>query len=367
MRVSPYLLLVVALLTLAGCGESKSVAEHPATAQDYVSMRDHIVQLREKLKAEGVVALVANAAANERAPRIHSRYWVEKVCPDEDGRKEYELSVRDFGLEFCRQLEKVSLPEIPQEDMNARESYANQLFAIADWLKTEKGYGNYILKTWAEGLALSVVGSMAMNMACDTNRIVRLMSRVDESSYDLDFRMAILNEESPHPFTRPQETELRLCGDNLRKQWWERQKYALKMLPPVERLRSVYAYWPDVENEPVEYSFYFDDEADGWNVPCEKWWEWKHHRHLCVSWSPIQLEYMLNNLLRYRTEVGYIPSCQNEDGSFKSELEYSLEVESGWWKVHPKGRPPVIKHAVYQIANGCFYDEHSYVLDMEGC
>lgn len=335
-----------------------------AEIPNWETQRQSVIELTSLLRVQGAYAFVCNQSTPKSAPRIHSRYWVDLIPKEEVLRKAYEEEARRFGLEFCRQLERLSFPELELQDADGREKYAEQMLKIASWLKTEHGYENYILKTWAENLALSVLGAMVLNVECDTNRVVRLMSRVDDLSRDLDFRMDILNEEAPHAFSRPKGREPHEIAHNLERQWSKHLRFALQTLVAIGHLKYPEGYWDDVKDASPEYSFYFDSRRRGWGMPCEEWWEKKQHRMVCVAGCSDRLEYELTKLLHYREVVGFIPSCLNADMTVKDEYEYKLEIDRNWWKFDPeKGMPPSIHNSVYQIVNGCFYDLHSQMLD----
>lgn len=167
-------------------------------AQSYVAMREQVMSLRTELSRHSAYAFVTNHAVVPRvAPHIHSQCWVDWLPRTNVAQIAYEQEKRDFGLDFIDKLEDLVFLKIPLEDADAHERRAEEALAIAAWMKTAKGYGNQILKRWCEGIALSSMGSMSVNPQCDTNRVLKLIVRVDDLHENLVRQVAILNEESP--------------------------------------------------------------------------------------------------------------------------------------------------------------------------
>ena len=122
------------------------------------------------------------------------------------------------------ELEKLALAEIRLEDADTHEQRVKMALSIAGWLKTGKGYGNQMLKRWSEGIALSSLGSMVINMQCDTNRVLKLIAKIDGWQENLARQVAILNEESPHRYTIPKCAAIKEASEDLERQRFPHQQ-----------------------------------------------------------------------------------------------------------------------------------------------
>lgn len=149
--ISTVTLLGVAARVFFGADASATAptARHTevATPEEWIARREQIKQLRTELARQGAYAFVTNSiTAGRKSMRIHSRFWVDRLPRGSVGLIAYENELRNWGLDFVSELERLSSTDIPIDDIAKNEERASQMIKIARWLGAESGYGNYILK-----------------------------------------------------------------------------------------------------------------------------------------------------------------------------------------------------------------------------
>lgn len=330
-----------------------------AETEDVWAIRkNEIHRLRTYLQQKGAVELIKQKLLPSKAPRIHSCAWVDCLLKEDSARKEYEQEVRELGYDFLLELEKLALPNIAVEDVDRLEKHADDLLKIAEWLKTESGYGNYLLKSWAERIALSAIGGLAVNANCRIDRIQRLFARVDGLSRDLDCRLSILNEEGPCEFSRPTSEDEAGISRELGKQWARHFRRADGYF--VFHGHTAFPVFEAVKHFPWQYSFYTDDVCVGFDAPSRVWWNCKDHRVVCVVGAGYRLWKMLQGVLAFRQKIGYIPKPDSKSFDFFEDGDvYEKLLNKVWQSCHQKDPCPMIGLPVFMIYSGTFYDSRT--------
>lgn len=283
---------------------------HARDAQEYIALREQVKAWRTELVHEGAYAFVTNHETTPRtAPHIRSQCWVDWLPRTNVEQIAYEQEKRDFGMDFVDELEKLALAEIPIEDADAHERRAERALAIATWLRTAEGYGNQLLKRWCEGIASSSLGSMAVNAQCDTNRVLKLITKVDGLHVNLVRQVAILNEESPHRYTVPNCTTDVEASDNLERQWLPHQQAAWRYFHGKRKDGNRIFVFNQVKDGPFEYVFYLPDRPDrtGNADPVKEVWRSKEHDAVCIYACDESMVNQIHQILRWRTFVGELP------------------------------------------------------------
>ena len=299
-----FFVLVFSVPTLSVKGETMS------SATKWERMRLGVVLLRTELARQDVYTFVTNRATTPRiAPYIHSQCWVDWLPKEDVKRRAYEQEKRDFGLDFIGKLEKIALDVPPVDDLEMNERRARQFVEIAEWLKTSKGYGNYVLKMWSEGMACTSLGAMAVNSKCSVERAEALFHRIDSVTNNLSCQMAILAEEAPHGYQRPVDVTARGIRKELERQWNLHFKSAYIHFN-TRPGRFAGLRFEDVKENLHEYAFYCED-AVGSNgcqyATIRNLWGLKKHFTVCICGMYNPMPKQIFDMLRYRRFVGDIP------------------------------------------------------------
>ena len=308
------------------------------TNQDYIALREQVKQLRTELARQGAYAFVTNRETTPSvAPHIHSQCWVDWLPRTNDAQIAYEQEKRDFGLDFVGELEKLVMIEIPLEDIGGLSARAEYALTMAEWLKSARGYGNHILKTWSEGIAMSALGGMAVNSQCDTNRILKLLRRFDGVQMNVSRRVHILNEEAPHSYAVHSCLSIDDAYNSLAAQWGAHQVEAVKYFDG--KFGSRVTSFDDVKNDDHNYAFYINDPA--LFAPQDEirdFWQRKNHEVVCVYGLENDMALQVLQIIRYRTMLGELPKPTDAElNDLNLAFDYRSRLHDRW-RVVTKGK-----------------------------
>ena len=311
-----------------------SVAEDAA---DWNAHREQVRKLRTELTCQGAYAFVTNRTTTPPiAPYIHSQCWVDWLPRTNIEQIAYEQEKRDFGLDFFVAIEGLALPEIPLEDVDALEHHADKMLTIAEWIKSADGYGNHILKTWCEGIAMSAAGGMAVNSYCDTNRVLRLLARLDSLQRNVARRVAILNEESPHRYKIPKCQTMNDVAKDLEKQSHPHKVDTWKYFEKKDGCRNF--KFDKAKGEPPKYAFYVPAQLPGTHEPIRAGWRVKRHEAVCIYGLENNMAEEIREILRFRTQLGAFPKpTEEETKDLNLAFAYQSRLDDVWRK-HTKGK-----------------------------
>lgn len=210
-KIILHTIFATAIALSAGCNRVETAKEQ----SDWDALRAEVSSLRKRLAQDGAYTFVTNAATPKTAPHIHSQCWVDWLPKEDVKRREYEQEKRDLGLDILGCLEKYAWGIEAHEDLEGNKKSAMELLAIAEWLNTTPGYGNYLLKRWAENLALIRICHLAVDGRVGLDEIKSYFSHVGTPIQDLQLRVRILNEESPHKYSLPSSNLTEEAGRRL--------------------------------------------------------------------------------------------------------------------------------------------------------
>lgn len=336
----------------------------------WVTLQGQVRILRDELVRQGAHAFVTNRATTPRiAPHIHSKCWVDwlpRTNAAQVAQIAYEEEKRNFGLDFVGELEKLALPDIPLADFEAQERYAAQMLDIAEWLKTSKGYGNQILKKWSEGIALTAIGGMSVNMDCSTNRVLRLLARVDNLQENLVRRVAILNEEAPHPFRLPKGNTENDTMRDLERQWYAHVRPAWEYYDLQEGHRGF--RFANAAGYPHQFAFYMPDPPyRAMYRTVRDTWGLKMHEVVCVYGLFTRMYGEIFEILRWRQAFGQIPrpsAAEIEDE--QQGFNYRLRLHDAWQKMtNFKEMYFLGASAILKIYGGEFQDDSTHAQEWD--
>ena len=309
-----------------------SIAEDAA---NWIERIEQMRMLRAELARQGAYAFVTNRTTTPPiAPHIHSQCWVDWLPRTNVEQIAFEQEKRDLGLDFIGNLEKLALTDVSLENIDSLENHADRMLTIAKWLKSEGGYGNHILKSWCEGIALSAMGGMAVNPRCDTNRVLRLLVSIDSVQVNISRRVSILNEESPHRYTVPKCTTYNEAAKSLE----------LQIYPHLMETRNHYRkagqnllIFDKVNDHSHRYAFYLPDILLNHNDIIREWWQRKRHEEVCLYGLENNMVEEIRQILNFRSQLGDIPKPTDEETKdINLAFNYRSRLHDVWRK-HTKG------------------------------
>ena len=336
-----------------------------ASTNDWATLRKEMSDMRDRLANNGIAIFMNHTAPIGLAPHIHSQCWVDWLPKEEVKRRAYEQEKRDFGLDVVGVLEQYAIKEEPIENMHELQQSVEELLAIAQWIKTSQGYGNYHLKRWAENLALIRLCRLTINPASSIDDIKEMFNRVDGTSQNLKLRVAILNEEAPHQFSLPFFKTENNASSSLCKQWSSHMQQSVAHYMEIGKSRSQLfssLRFSDVKFDEPEYAFYIEDALDGSHTFRDAW-DKKRHYSLCTSAMDMSLYRDMETLLHYRDAVGEIPLPEHGDvdkmdpfGMSAEMCAYKDLVNTRWREPTKRNSAPHVARVVIRIMRGDLAD-----------
>ena len=331
-------IFATAIALSTGCNRVETAKEQP----DWNALRTEVSSLRKRLANDGAYAFVTNAATPKVAPHIHSQCWVDWLPKADVKRREYEQEKRDLGLDTLGHLEEYAWSIEAHEDLEGNKKSAMELLAIAEWLNTAPGYGNYLLKRWAENLALIRICHLAVDGRVGLDEIKSYFNRVGTPMQDLKLRVRILNEESPHKYSLPSSNLTEEAGsDNICRQWAQHLRESMQHYS--KWCESNSRDFPSLKFEDVmwddrKYSFYIEDSLDGDHTLRDAWGKKTHYTSLCTGMMSMIHWFYLNEIVGYWETTGELPLPAKEivmrPGSFKGLCiegdEYKSVIVAKW-------------------------------------
>ena len=330
---------------------------HPAadiSANDWGQMRAEIMANRRELAKTGAYAFITNATTPRVAPLIHSQCWVDWLPKEEVERREYEQEVRNFGLDIIGDLERYALRQEVVRDPDELEKMTEELVRIAAWAKTSRGYGNCAIKQWAEGLAIGLVGKMAVDSRFDAGVVEKHLAGIDSYFDDLRLRVDILREESPHVYQMPLSNDPSDAFVDLARQWGKNRTAAIDHYG-FTRFASM--NFADVIDDKREFSFYVEDSREGYLTAREFWNRKRHWDFLGMGADYRRIE-KVRRILLFRRVAGAIPVPTVEDLKDEQLAEKFRDDVNDMWQpyfgVHGQN---YIGSLVMSVWRGSFVDE----------
>ena len=322
-------LMMASAVVLVGCSMRAADKPHQFAPSKEECVRElaEVRQLRGDLARLGVAAFVSNAATPRTAPHIHSQCWVDWLPGVDVRKKAYEQEKREFGRAFVGELEKCAMRQRNMWDYDELVQECDRMLRTADWLKTSKGYGNYLLAHWAENLVLNMVGKMSICSEMNTNTVNGLLARLSDYEADLQFRLSVLNEEAPDEFSAPMIINPDSGFNALMRQWGKRRKATVEHYGPMGVMRKS---WRDASPDERSYAFYLDDSCSGERTAREIW-DRKQHSIFCSLSPEFHRMKAIRNILLYRELVGrlQLPNAA-ELADAEAGRKYEKSVAGKW-------------------------------------
>ena len=345
--------IVLSLATAATSPQPVFPAECIST-NEWGRLRAEIMMYKRELASVGAYAFVTNTATPKTAPHIHSQCWVDWLPNEEIERKEYEQEIRNFGLDLIGELEKYAARQEAVHESNDLEKMTDELKRIAAWAKTSKGYGNCAIKQWAEGLAIGLIGKMAVDSRINTGVVEKYLAGIDSYFDDLRLRVDILNEESPHEYQMPFSDNPSDAFDNLARQWGKNRKAAIDHY---SFTKFTLMKFSDAINDKREFAFYAEDPR-GRYLTAREFWNRKRHWDFLGMGSDYRRVEKIKQILHFRKIAGDIPVPSLDDLSDKQLREiFKDRVNDKWQPYFRRYGQNYIGSTVISVWSGNFVDE----------
>jgi len=163
-----------------------------------------IEHLDTALNKGGIAELLETVSRESMAvPMINSKYFVERIVKKEPALAPLERAKRAFGYKVAQALDGVATNVQKKASSDERVLQAEQLLNLGAWLKTQIGYGNYLLFSRCENLTAVPLAYLIADLSFPLEKITVLRNRITSSSEDREFRRTVLNREAPKPYIDP--------------------------------------------------------------------------------------------------------------------------------------------------------------------
>ena len=327
----------------------------------WLRLSSEIREMRLQLAKNGAYAFVMTTSATAKTPHIHSQYWLMLIPETNIALRQYEQEKRDFGLDMIGQLEQYAKQKIDIKNISALEQRVHELLAIANWLKKESGYGNFILKRWAEDMASTTISELAVNNDFPVSDAWSLLRRIDTPQANAKMQISILNEESPDHYDIPKgDTAERLVRE-IGNQWSSRKVSAVQTLKKKYAQKTVPQFSEAFPHDP-RLAFYMKD-INRVNASLRALWNDKDHEEVCVYGMFCKVPQMVEHILEFREAAGSIPVPTDSDLKDLERQELFVDkINDIWLSNYREKVSKPVGRLVLWVYTGMLNDTYSRVL-----
>ena len=254
--------------------------------------------------AEGGIAGLLKTATSESiaAPKINSNYFAGRIAKQEPDLAPLEHAKRAFGLKVAKALDALATEALRQENSDQRIQLTTRYLDLADWLEVEKGYGNYLLVTRCENLAVVPLGYLIADLSFPMEKILAQRDRISTKGVSREFRRAVLNGEAPKPFIDPLSGTDSQQNEQMQIAWgqqWHRMRNWFK-----ERNVTI-DKWKQ-SDLPDDLAFFLEDCPAGPKRTSDSW-EMNLHASVVNGYRSNMVE-SIDKFAKYRELVGSFPT-----------------------------------------------------------
>lgn len=350
-------IFATAIVLSAGCSRIETAKEQ----SDWDALRAEVSSSRKRLASDGAYAFVTNAATPKTAPHIHSQYWLMLIPETNIALRQYEQAKREFGLDMIGQLERYAKQKIDIKDISALEQRVHELLAIADWLKKEPGYGNFILKRWAEDMASTTISKLAVNNDFPVSDAWSLLRRIDTPQANAKMQISILNEESPDHYDIPKGDTAERIVREIGNQWSSRKVSAVQTLKKKYAQKTVPQFSEAFPHDP-RLAFYMKD-INRVNASLRALWNDKDHEEVCVYGMFCKVPQMVEHILEFREAAGSIPVPTDSDLKDLERQELFVDkLNDIWLSNYREKMSKPVGRLVLWVYTGMLNDTYSRAL-----
>ena len=350
-------IFATAIVLSAGCSRVETAKEQ----SDWDALRAEVSSLRKRLASDGAYAIVTNAATPKVAPHIHSQYWLMLIPETNIALRQYEQAKREFGLDMIGQLERYAKQKIDIKDISALEQRVHELLAIADWLKKEPGYGNFILKRWAEDMASTTISKLAVNNDFPVSDAWSLLRRIDTPQANAKMQISILNEESPDQYDPPSGNLPDKILREIGRQWGTHRASAVQTFKTKFSMQHTPRFNEAFPHDP-RLAFYMKD-INRVNASLRALWNDKDHEEVCVYGMFCKVPQMVEHILEFREAAGSIPVPTDSDLKDLERQELFVDkINDIWLSNYREKMSKPVGRLVLWVYTGMLNDTYSRVL-----
>lgn len=347
-------IFATAIAMSVGCNRSEKANER----SDWDALRTEVSSLRKRLANDGAYAFVTNAATPKTAPHIHSQYWLMLIPEANIALRQYEQEKREFGLDMIGQLERYAKQKIDIKDISALEQRVHELLAIADWLKKEPGYGNFILKRWAEDMASTTISKLAVNNDFPVSDAWSLLRRIDTPQANAKMQISILNEESPDQYTPPSGNLPDKILREIGRQWGTHRASAVQTFKTKFSMQHAPRFSEAFVLDP-SLAFYMHD-TDRTSASLKALWNHKDHEEVCVFGMFCKIPEMVERILKFREAAGEIPVPADSDLTNTERQELFVGKINDIWLSKYRSQPSKpVGRLILWVYTGMLTDNYS--------
>ncbi len=319
---------------------------------------ERLRRVEASLSSGGISELLKTASGESiPAPRINSKYYAERIAKQEPLLASLEQAKRALGLKVAQSLDGLAVESQQQTIADQRLKQATRFLDLADWFKTQKGYGNYLLVTRCENLAAVPLGYLTGDLAIPMEKITIQRKRISNNDEERTFRKSVLNSEAPKPFigeltgTQSQQDEQMQIA-------WSNQWHAIA---DWFKARNVsISKWKQTDL-PDEFAFFFEeDEIKPFTTTRN--WEINRHSTLVNGFRDKNIE-NIDGFAKYRELVGKFPTeppkWWKPDDRLYTKTKAAFEDA---WRPYEEANGPIFGVAVIvyeQVTTGTLMDSDS--------
>jgi len=328
---------------------------------DLLRLSSEIRGMRLQLAKNGAYAFVMTTSTTAKTPHIHSQYWLMLIPETNIALRQYEQEKRDFGLDMIGQLERYAKQKIDIKNISALEQRVHELLAIANWLKKESGYGNFILKRWAEDMASTTLSELAVNNDFPVSDAWSLLRRIDTPQANAKMQISILNEESPDHYDIPKGDTAERIVREIGNQWSSRKVSAVRALKKTYAQETVPQFSEAFPHDP-RLAFYMKD-INRVNASLRALWNDKDHEEVCVYGMFCKVPQMVEHILEFREAAGSIPVPTDSDLKNLERQELFVDkINDIWLSNYREQMSKPVGRLVLWVYTGMLNDTYSRVL-----
>lgn len=276
----------------------------------------NLFAMTNTLQKEGIIKFLEIAKnKNWHCPKIHSAWYVKNLKgKGKNLLKEQEK--RNFGLQFAKNLTKLSLESRSIKDPKKLESIANSMFYAIKWLGTKQGYGNIFLQNRAQNIGAIAVAKLACDLSYPLEKVKSLAKEIDWSWNNPKNRRKILYEEFGEKYFKKNSkfkiTESYFKGDTRKYNWYsdKSQKYIQAAIDKEWFALNREANDDTKRKKNKILSIVYGDDFKGFysaDIP-EFSWDLRWHNRIRQGFGTHLVPKQLNSLLGYRKIMGFFPT-----------------------------------------------------------
>lgn len=356
-KIILHAMFATAIALTLGCNRSEPAKEQ----SDWDALRAEVSSLRKCLAQDGAYAFVTNASTPKLAPHIHSQYWLMMLPAESITVRQYEQEKRNFGLDMLGQLERYAKQRANINDIATLQQRTQELLAISDWLKTAPGYGNFILKRWAEDMASTTISKLAVNNNFPVSEAKSLLQRIDQPYKNAEIQIAILNEESPNHYNLPRGSTPECIVREIGQQWATHKASAVQTFKKKFTMRTP-PHFSDAFAHDPQLAFYMRSN-NRTNASLRSLWNDNDHEETCVYGMFCQVPHKVEQILKFREIAGEIPSPTESDLSSTEQQELFVDRLNDIWLSKCRGQvSKPVGRLVLWVYMGMLNDNYSRAL-----